>query len=68
MNLSVHFFGDRFAGIIRSLHANFRRVALVIEVAFRISISDSLAARADERSCALHLATRRVGDLGFKPK
>ena len=46
--------------------ANLRRVALVIEKAFGISVGDSFAAGADEGSRALHLATRCVSDLGFQ--
>ena len=60
------FFGNWFACVISRLHANLCRVPLVIEKAFRISIRDSFAARADEGSGALHLAARSVGDLRFQ--
>src|SRR5438132_1578378 len=60
------FFGNRFARVISGLYANLCRVALVIEKAFGISVRDSFASGADERSGTLHLASRRVGDLGFQ--
>src|SRR3989440_7953984 len=60
------FFGNCFARVISGLHANLRRVALVIEKAFGIGVGDSFPAGTDEGSRALHLATRGVSDLGFQ--
>ena len=46
--LERDFFGNRMAGVISSLHTNLRRVALIIEIAFRISVRDRFPARANE--------------------
>ncbi len=54
--LQRDFFRDRFARVVRGLHANPGSVALVIKIAFRISVGDALATRADERCGALHLS------------
>src|SRR2546425_9482724 len=64
--LERDFFGNRMARIVSCLYSDLRGVALVIEIALRISVGNRPAARADERSLAVHLATRGVGDLRFE--
>ena len=52
-------------GIVRRLDANFGRVALVVEIAFRIGVGHGFAAGADKGCRALHFAARSIRDLGF---
>src|SRR6266567_6662615 len=64
--LERDFFGNRMARIVSGLYFDLRGVTLVIEIALRVSVGNCLAARADERGLALHLAARGVGDLRFE--
>ncbi len=64
--LERHFLRHRLAGIISRLYLDPGRVALVVEIAFGISIGDGFAAGANERSRTLHFASRSIRDLGLE--
>ena len=54
-----------FAGVVGRLNFDPGRIALEVDITFRISIRHGFAAGADERSRALHFSARSVGDLGL---